>query len=258
MPEAEPAGMTIDDLARRSGLTARNIRAYQAKGLLPPPVLRGRVGIYDERHLARLRLIAKLQHQGFSLAGAAELLRAWEEGRSLGDVLGVEEELTAPWADEEAAVIDADDLVALFPDSAEAALETAVDMGLLEPRDDGSYLVPYPGFLRIGGGLAAIGIPLEAALEVTRKAQRQMNEVAADFVALFDRYLWQPFVEGGMAPEELGRLRDALHRLRPLAFEALATMFAVAMDREAETGTGARVIPTVVSASSEERRLSEH
>ena len=35
--------MTIRELAERTGMTVRNIRAHQTRGLLPPPVVRGRV-----------------------------------------------------------------------------------------------------------------------------------------------------------------------------------------------------------------------
>src|SRR5918911_4564458 len=96
-------GMTVDQLAQRAGTTTRNVRNSQTRGLPPPPRLVGRVGFYDEGHLGRLRLIAQLQDQGFSLAGIAELLRAWEQGLSLADLLGFEEVLTAPWTDEEPA-----------------------------------------------------------------------------------------------------------------------------------------------------------
>lgn len=37
---------TVDELARVSDTTVRNIRAYQDRGLLAPPEKRGRVGIY--------------------------------------------------------------------------------------------------------------------------------------------------------------------------------------------------------------------
>ena len=42
----EVPGMTFDELARRTRLTVRNIRAYQSRGLVPPPELRGRTGYY--------------------------------------------------------------------------------------------------------------------------------------------------------------------------------------------------------------------
>ena len=93
--------MTIDELARRAGCTTRTVRNYQTLGLVPSPTLTGRVGRYGEAHLGRLRLIARLLEQGFSLGGIRGLLEAWEQGRSLGAVLGFEQALTAPWSDEE-------------------------------------------------------------------------------------------------------------------------------------------------------------
>ncbi|HSH60512.1 MAG TPA: MerR family transcriptional regulator, partial [Acidimicrobiales bacterium] len=78
MSGSEP--ITVDEVARRAGTTTRNVRNYQTMGLLPPPALAGRVGHYDEGHLARLRVIARLQHQGFSLSAIAALLQAWEDG----------------------------------------------------------------------------------------------------------------------------------------------------------------------------------
>lgn len=59
--------MTIDDLSEQSGVTVRNIRAYQSKGLLAKPKLVGRVGKYTQDHLDRLRLIQRLGAAGFNL-----------------------------------------------------------------------------------------------------------------------------------------------------------------------------------------------
>ena len=79
--------LTIDELAREAGVTTRNIRAYQTRGLLPSPRMEGRVGYYDDGHLARLRYIASLQERGFSLAAIQCLLEAWDQGAGLRDVL---------------------------------------------------------------------------------------------------------------------------------------------------------------------------
>ena len=47
-------GMTITELADAVGMTPRNIRAHQSKGLLFPPAISGRVALYNGAHLARL------------------------------------------------------------------------------------------------------------------------------------------------------------------------------------------------------------
>ena len=55
-------------------MTVRNIRAYQARGLLPPPVVDGRVGFYTEVHRERLRMIRRLRSEGFNLVAISALL----------------------------------------------------------------------------------------------------------------------------------------------------------------------------------------
>ena len=93
--------LTVDDLAHRSGLTTRTIRAHQSAGLLPGPRLDGRTGYYGPDHVDRLKVITRLQRRGYSLAAVADLLAAWDEGRTLGSVLGLEPRpAAADWADE--------------------------------------------------------------------------------------------------------------------------------------------------------------
>ena len=64
----------LDDLARISGVTVRNIRAYRERGLLDPPRRQGRAAIYDDYHLAQLQTIDELLGRGFTSAHVAELL----------------------------------------------------------------------------------------------------------------------------------------------------------------------------------------
>jgi len=59
---------TITDLARLSGVTPRTVRYYVAQGLLPSPEQAGPSTRYGEGHLARLRLIRRLQREHLPLA----------------------------------------------------------------------------------------------------------------------------------------------------------------------------------------------
>ena len=70
------AALTIDELAQRTGMTVRNIRAHQSRGLLPPPEVRARTGYYGPEHVARLRLIRDMQAGGFNLKAIERLERA--------------------------------------------------------------------------------------------------------------------------------------------------------------------------------------
>jgi DNA-binding transcriptional MerR regulator len=70
-----PAELTIEQLASASGMSVRNIRAHQARGLLAAPEVRRRVGYYGPDHVAQLKLITDLQADGFNLAGIKRLLQ---------------------------------------------------------------------------------------------------------------------------------------------------------------------------------------
>jgi DNA-binding transcriptional MerR regulator len=235
--------MTIDELAREAGVTTRNIRAYQAKGLLPPPILQGRVGHYDERHLTRLRLVARLQREGFSLAGVAELLRAWEEGRGLADVLGLEEELIGAWSSAQPQVMTAEELAALFPNASGEELRAFVELGFVVPLDDGRFRVPSAQMLELGAALTRLGVPVSASLDVARKLRVRAEDLASDFSELFQRHVWEPFVDAGMPAERMAEITRSLHLLRPLAFDAVTFSFATAMDRLSEDVTAGRLVP---------------
>lgn len=65
---------TIGELSEQVGMTVRNIRAYQARGLLPPPVVDGRVGFYTDLHRERLTMIRRLRAEGFNLVAISALL----------------------------------------------------------------------------------------------------------------------------------------------------------------------------------------
>src|ERR1700693_2982250 len=72
--EGTGEGLTVEQLAAASGMSVRNIRAHQARGLLDPPEVRSRVGYYGPEHLAQLRLVRELQDDGFNLGGIKRLL----------------------------------------------------------------------------------------------------------------------------------------------------------------------------------------
>ncbi|WP_243639261.1 MerR family transcriptional regulator [Streptacidiphilus pinicola] len=125
----------IDHLAQAAGTTVRNVRAYQDRGLLPRADRRGRANVYDDTHLERLRLIAGLLDRGHTLAGIKELLDAWEDGRSLGGVLGLVAEVTAPWSDEQPEYLERAELTARFGGLRDPeAIAAAIRLGVLVPE----------------------------------------------------------------------------------------------------------------------------
>jgi DNA-binding transcriptional MerR regulator len=79
----------LGELAQASGVSARNIRAYRERGLLDPPRRDGRSALYDDRHLAQLRVISDLLRRGFHSSHIAEFFATVRDGDDLADHLGV-------------------------------------------------------------------------------------------------------------------------------------------------------------------------
>ncbi len=96
--------LTIDQLAQETGLTVRNVRNYQSRGLIPPPEVQGRIGYYGAEHLARLQLIREMQAQGFNLTAIAHVL---EQAHGSGEeVLGFTRSLMAPFETETPEIVE--------------------------------------------------------------------------------------------------------------------------------------------------------
>lgn len=228
--------LTIDELARRTGMTARNIRAHQSRGLLPPPEVRGRTGYYGPDHVARIQLIQELQGDGFNLDLIGRLL-ASAEGSSR-EVLEFTRQLRTPFTDEQGEVIDVETLVEQWHSHDPAMLERAVALGLLRPVGDGRYEVASPRLITAGQELASLGVPLAETLELAGRIRRRADEVADIYVRVFLDVVWRPFEEAGHPEARWPEVQEAFARLRPLALDALLASFQLAMDEAVEHALG--------------------
>jgi DNA-binding transcriptional MerR regulator len=224
--------MTIDELARRTGTTSRNIRAYQERGLLPSPRLVGRVGHYGEGHVARLRHIADLLARGFTLASIRELFEAWENGYGLAGVLGFEEALAAPWAERNGSTrLSRVELEETFGADT-PSLAQAVRLGILVAEDGDTYRAPNPQLLDAARTLVDAGVPLTGLLEEARRLVDDLDRVAERWVALFQEHVWRDYVRRGMPPEELEGITAFLQQLRPMLGGVVGSLLAHAMERK--------------------------
>jgi DNA-binding transcriptional MerR regulator len=217
----------IDDLARAAGTTVRNVRVYQDRGLLPPPRREGRTGVYGEPHLARLRLIASLLDKGYTFAHIAEFLEAWQRGRNLTDLLGLEEVLTTPWSDEVDDYITAEQLQELFGEVSAADLETALAQELVV-QDGDRFRVPSPRLLHAGSELVQVGIPLAVVLGLSAQLARDMEASAARLVGAVADHVVVPAAQSYDA--SLAEIGEVINRLKPLAQLAVDAHLARAME----------------------------
>ena len=229
--------LTIEQLASETGMTVRNIRAHQSRGLLPPPEVHARVGYYGREHVARLKLIAEMQADGFNLRAIERLL---SDARGAAEsALGFKRALTAPFQSEDPEVVTADQLAERFPgDETGEVLAKAERLVVLRPLGDGRYEAPSPSLLRAAEEVTARGVPLTAAVALVEKLKRNSEAVSRAFVQMFLEEVWQPFEQAGMPEERWPEIVETIERLRPLASEALLAVFHQAMTREVEGAFG--------------------
>jgi DNA-binding transcriptional MerR regulator len=72
----KPAGLRIGDVVRRTGLTERAIRHYEAQGLLKAARTAAGQRVYGEDMLRRLAIIRVLKRAGFSLSEIRKLIQS--------------------------------------------------------------------------------------------------------------------------------------------------------------------------------------
>lgn len=204
------AEYTVDQLAAAAGTMTSTVRMYQARGLLPPPVKRGRMAVYGTLHLERLRMIAELQRRGHSLAGIKELLRGVDQGQPLHEVVGVR-----TWGQPVRRSLTVPELLARLTTALSAAdVVRAVDLGLIEP--DGDRFVVDERFLEVGARLVQLGVPVGVVLDEWARLLDDARAIARRYSGIFERDL---LTDGADLPtiaavlDELGPLAQEVTRL---------------------------------------------
>jgi DNA-binding transcriptional MerR regulator len=230
----EDTQLTIDELARRAGMTVRNVRAHQSRGLLPPPEIRGRTGYYGADHVDRLELIKDLQAEGFSLDVIGRILDR-SPGTTAAEVLSFTRAVAEPFGDEQPEVVTQDDLLAHWGDQLTPKLaERAQKLGFVRAVGDGRFEILSPRLQAASEELGRLGIPLETAVDITANVKRHAQAVADDYVKLFLDKVWRPFEEAGEPESRWPEVQESLERLRPLAVESLVAIFQIVMTQTVE------------------------
>jgi DNA-binding transcriptional MerR regulator len=236
--------LSVDELARRAGVSVRTIRFYQSEGLLPPPGRLGREARYGRAHVERLDLIAELQARGLRLSAIAELL-----DRAAGDVpaadwLGLGEALRRPWIDDRPVVLgdrELADRLAGTPADTTEALERS---GVLERRPGSgpaSWVVPSPALLDIALATGRLGLDPDAGARLLDLLHARLRGVATELVAAFTEEVSRTqLAEQG--PDALAAL---LEQLQPLTRRTVDLLFAHEMERAQQELLDAAALPAI-------------
>jgi DNA-binding transcriptional MerR regulator len=225
--------LTIDELAHEAGMTVRNVRAHNSRGLLPPPEVRGRTGYYGPQHVERLQLIRRLQDEGLKLDGIRRLLADSDE-RLLALRRAAEEPAETPQLVPVTELIERLELTDEDVDGRVRLVRKAEDLGILALRGDREVEIKSPALLAAAEEAVRSGVSLANALDMIESVTRHSRAASREFVKLFMDDVWTPFAEAGMPDERWDELGQSIQHVRPLAAQALLAVFRRTMDDEIE------------------------
>ncbi|MBJ7353232.1 MAG: MerR family transcriptional regulator [Thermoleophilaceae bacterium] len=244
--------LTIDELAQQTGMTVRNIRAHQSRGLLPAPDVKGRIGYYGDRHIARLELIQQLQAGGFNLTAIQRLVeRAEETGDNIGDLRNL---VLTPFAEEPSEVMTLKELAEQVGEIDSRMIKQGIDLGFVIPLGDDRYEVLSPTLLRAGISALELGVPVDTLFDVFKKVNEHTRAIAEVFTKMVDTGVVRPQEKAGLPPESFPKVVEAIEGLRPLATETVMASFRVNMDTAAEEAFG-KILQRIAK---EDLRLNGH
>ena len=220
--------MTIDELARRVDMTARNIREWQTNGLLPPPQRRGRIGIYGDDHISHIGQIKSLRVQGFPLDIIRRILD--QSGESAPEVRRLASEVLSPANLTGSMEMKRVDLAKQFGVEAEQYL---ADCDLIDVVNDELLVITDTSTFDYVEKLVAIGLPLDkVARALTHMTDHQIASMQA-FVDLYRDEIWEPFLRAGLPIDEWPAIADRTIQLRSLGIGLGMQAFRRAVDKVA-------------------------
>lgn len=236
------ADYRLDDLARISGVSSRNIRAYRERGLLDPPRRQGRSAFYDDYHLSQLKTINQLLRKGFNSAHIAEFFARMREGHDLAAILGVQQAILGSGADESrppAVALDLD------PGCDEA--QRLVSCGLAELVENSVSLI-HPEIAEIVTRSTDQLSYVQMILRVVESTSGTVDELAATLVGALEEAIAARYGTGYVPkPDEMDEVARLIEDYRNLGIAVVTYLLDKGMRRhmvtavsDYTTGVGAR------------------
>lgn len=175
-------------------MSVEALRSYQSRKLLPPPRHVGRIALYGQRHLDRLRTILDLKQRGHSLRAIATMV-AEPAAKPVDTTELTLEELAAR---------------AHVPMALLRSLESSGVLQPLKMGEERQYTAADMQAVRMLLSLVGGGVPMDEFLAVARTQIDAATAVAERAVSMFLTYVRRPLLDRRLPPaEEADRLMDA-------------------------------------------------
>ncbi|MBI3224801.1 MAG: MerR family transcriptional regulator [Mycolicibacterium cosmeticum] len=236
----------IEELARLANTTTRNIRVYRDRALLHPPLRVGRIALFNDTHLTRLRLITSMLDRGYNIAHVHEMLDAWEQGKDIGDVLGLENAIVGTWATEKSERMPLTAARDLIGD--DAAFDRLVANGVIKIDGDGGLersdraiddeaIILRPKLIETFNDLRQYGVSMETLVGAHERVLPHIDEISSILVRAGVDQLSEKIKPGQSLPAdtEVAELITTLVRLRTQAVAAVTATLAFSIESTIES-----------------------
>ncbi len=238
----------IDELAQLAGTTTRNIRVYRDRGLLHPPLRVGRIALFNDTHLTRLRLINSLLDRGYNIAHVHEMLSAWEQGKGVGDLLGLESAIAGSWATEKPERMSVADARRLVDD--DPGFDRMVDLGVIkledagpgraERREDQTAIVVRPKLIEAFSEIRQYGVSADKLIDLHEQIAPLVDQISGMLVQAGIAEVLHRVNPGAALPAdtEIAELLTMLVRFRTQAVSAVSATLAFSIESTIESAVG--------------------
>jgi DNA-binding transcriptional MerR regulator len=235
-PHASPGSgeYRIDDLARLAGTTTRNIRVYRDRGLLPPPLRVGRIALFNDTHLTRLRLITSMLDRGYNIAHVREMLSAWEEGKNLGDVLGLETAIVGTWTTEKSETMPLADAQRLIGDANAFDRLVALQVIRVDPT---RAIVTRPKLIEAFNEIRGYGVSMDKLIDLHEQIVPLVDQISEMLVRAGAEHVATRIKPGEALPAdtEIAELITMLVRFRTQAVASVTATLASSIESTIES-----------------------
>ncbi|RAV17294.1 MerR family transcriptional regulator [Mycolicibacterium sp. GF69] len=227
----------IEELARLAGTTTRNIRVYRDRGLLHPPLRVGRIALFNDTHLTRLRLITSLLDRGYNIAHVREMLSAWEQGKGVGDILGLESAIAGSWATEKPERMSVADARRLVDD--DPGFDRMVGLGVIR-LEDGEAVIVRPKLIEAFNDIRQYGVATDKLIDLHERIAPLTDQISGILVQAGVEEVLHRINPGAALPPdtEIAELITTLVRFRTQAVSAVSATLAFSIESTIESIIG--------------------
>jgi DNA-binding transcriptional MerR regulator len=224
----------IDDLARLAGTTTRNVRVYRDRGLLPPPLRVGRIALFNDTHLTRLRLITSMLDRGYNIAHVREMLSAWEEGKNLSDVLGLETAIVGNWTSQKSRTMPVAEARQLVNDV--KAFDRLVNLQVIH-LVDGQATITRPKLIEAFNEIRGYGMSMDTLVDLHENISPLIDQISEMLVRAGAEHVADRIKPGEALPAdtEIAELITMLVRFRTQAVSSVTATLASSIETTIES-----------------------